>query len=231
MDRVSFATLQGSELTNDGSVKVTARLLDLAPMFGVTSTDLAGGDLFTFYNIVTTTDGLVFPDTVILDGEPFLNVENPFINASTTTSYTAVLSFPISCPSELDGVEVNYAVDGGLDYYGGTTSASTGTLTWQVGSAPFNYNWDTFTFGRYQASFGCCEQVRGGSTLEVSEICGKLSISPTDGYGCTWSLSIESINGSEMIIILAGGGGGCFGSDIRVTMTRTDGANWPDLAS
>lgn len=229
-DRVTFTTLQGSGLTNDGTVQVTARLFDLADLFGVDTDDLAGGDLFTFYNIVTTTEGLVFPDTVKLDGQPFVNIENALITATATTSFTSNISFPISCPSELDGVVVNYEVLEAVDDGGASLGPSTGTLTWMVGSAPFNYTWDTFTFGVYQSAFNCCEQVRGGTALEVSEICGILSISPTDGFGCTWFLEIESLSGSEMTIELTGGPGGCFGN-IRIRMTRTDGQPWPDLVS
>lgn len=229
-DRIVFTTLLPSDLSNDGSSKVTAKLLDLAADFNVDQTNLAGGDLFTFYNVVTTTDGLTYPDTVKLDGNPFLNIENALITATATTSFTSNMAFPISCPSELAGVEVDYEVLDGTDSYSAPIPLITGTMDWQVGSAPFNFTWETYSFGTYGNAYGCCEQNRGNSTLEVSDICGTLSISPTDGYGCTWFLDIESITGAEMILELTGGPGGCFGN-VRVKMTRTDGSDWPALTS
>ncbi|MCP4456439.1 MAG: hypothetical protein GY816_00180 [Cytophagales bacterium] len=94
-------TFQGSELTNDGSKQITIRLLEVASLFGIDPGLMLGGDRVNIYNIVTTNSGLIFPDTVVLDGAPFINVENALITAVATTSFTSNLSFPIVCPSDL----------------------------------------------------------------------------------------------------------------------------------
>ena len=99
-NRVELVNLQSSQLTNDGTLQVTTSLQQVADALGLAISDIEGGDIFTIYNIVTTTSGAVYPDTVMLDGSPFLNVENAFVTASESVSFTTNLSFPITCPSD-----------------------------------------------------------------------------------------------------------------------------------
>ena len=43
-------------------------------------------------------DGRVYPYTLNLGGEDFLNVQNSFFTAAGTTSFTGTLNFPVLCP-------------------------------------------------------------------------------------------------------------------------------------
>jgi hypothetical protein len=80
------------------STSVTLKLSDFVGAVGLTLDDLGGGDLFNIYNEVTLSDGRVYPDTLELGDDKFVNVENPFFTAAGTTSFTATLAFPVLCP-------------------------------------------------------------------------------------------------------------------------------------
>jgi hypothetical protein len=87
----------GSSLSKAGSV-VSLKLSDFVGAVGLTLEDLAGGDVFTIYNVVSMNDGRKYPDTLTLGDKRYVNIENSFITSSGTTSYTATLSFPVLCP-------------------------------------------------------------------------------------------------------------------------------------
>jgi hypothetical protein len=123
-----LATLQGSEITNDGSTKLTFSLVELTAAMNKAPADLAGGDAVNIYSIVTLTDGRVYPDTVRVDSETeFLNVTPNIINSSATTSFSPKLVFPILC--ELDqtfgtGTYLFEAIEGDNEQFGVETFES-----------------------------------------------------------------------------------------------------------
>jgi hypothetical protein len=100
--RAVLSQINGSALKNDGSSKLTLNLSDFTSAVGVNLNDLAGGDIFTIYNIVEMNNGTIYPDTVFIDTDgdgdidPFLNIENSFTGG--TSSFVAQLGFPIVCP-------------------------------------------------------------------------------------------------------------------------------------
>jgi len=64
----------------------------------LTVDELGGGDLFTIHNQVVMNDGRVYPDSLQLGDDKFVNVENSFFTAAGSTSYTTTLSFAVLCP-------------------------------------------------------------------------------------------------------------------------------------
>jgi hypothetical protein len=89
--------IPGNMLGNP-SADVQMKLSDFVGAVGLTLDDLGGGDIFNIYNQVTLSDGRVYPDTLVFDGEEFANVENAFFTAAGTTSFTTTLTFPVLCP-------------------------------------------------------------------------------------------------------------------------------------
>jgi hypothetical protein len=96
--RALLKEIPGNTLGNSPSTSVTMKLSDFVGAVGLTLDDLGGGDIFNIYNEVTMNDGRVYPDTLTLGGEKFVNVENPFFTAAGTTSFTTTLTFPVLCP-------------------------------------------------------------------------------------------------------------------------------------
>ncbi len=97
-DQFLLTTIQGSQITNDGTTEYSFGLNDLATPVGISASDLAGGDALNIYSIVTLTDGRVFPDTVRATADQeFLNVTPNIVNNSATTSFSPKLIFPIIC--------------------------------------------------------------------------------------------------------------------------------------
>ncbi len=86
-----------SGFSNDGSHKNVVTLEELKGAVGVS--DLAGGDQLTIYHVVHLNDGRKYPDTVMVGTTPFVNVESGVLQV-TTSSFTPVLNFPISCQIE-----------------------------------------------------------------------------------------------------------------------------------
>jgi hypothetical protein len=89
--------IPGSML-GDESTNIQMKLSEFVSAVGLTLDDLGGGDIFNIYNEVLLNDGRVYPDTLDLGGEEFVNVENAFFTAAGTTSFTTTLTFPVLCP-------------------------------------------------------------------------------------------------------------------------------------
>ena len=162
------------------------------------------------------------PFTILADnmnpGEVFtlvINITSADVEIGERSSATHNIS--IQCPSELAGM-IDYQVLS--NDWGGANDS--GTMEWIELGANGVYTWDTYTFGAYQTLYACCEQTRASSILNVTDVCSSLSITPADGFGCTWSLTVDSVTGDTMVVTLSGD---CFGNT-QVQFTRQDGATW-----
>lgn len=195
-DRAEIASLQGSELTNDGSVVVTTSLRAAAEQLGLTVADLNGGDVFTLYNIVTLNSGQVYPDTVTLNENQFLNVENPFVTASATTSFTSNLTFPITCPSDPAIWEGTYNSEITASNYGGFVGATNQVEITFVGPEPFRYQISDISALAY-APFGGTEYPG-----DIFDICEVPVPQPTNTFGNTTHTGGSTIDLNTGIITL-----------------------------
>ena len=90
--------LPGDQLGVSPSINVPVKLSEFASAVGLSLDELSGGDVFTIHNKVTMADGRVYPDTLDLGGNQYVNVENSFFTAAGTTSFTSTLALPVLCP-------------------------------------------------------------------------------------------------------------------------------------
>lgn len=161
-DRVLLEELT-SGFSNDGSHKNVVTLEELKGALGVN--DLAGGDQLTIYHVVHLNDGRKYPDTVMVGTTPFVNVESGVLQV-TTSSFTPVLNFPVSCPIEdqtfatgsylLEIIEGNNNSAFGAVYGNGVVvnlSATSGTVrTFQV---PYLYEAVADFVSTFRFEFAC----------------------------------------------------------------------------
>ncbi len=96
---------------SDGAIRnITLTSGDLAQAFGLSSiNDLGGGDRFDFFNITRLTNGLVFPDTIPVQGG-VLNVPPAITQTSATTSFTSQFTVYVACPFIASESEGTYEV-------------------------------------------------------------------------------------------------------------------------
>ncbi len=222
---VSVSLFKGGVSTDTFAIKTVSSFpsdlvitaAEASALVGIELDSLEGGDRFDF---IATSTG---PNNqkVIAYGDDNNIGSDLFGNSGQKQAY--IWSTFVACPSELAGT-MTYEV------LASNASAAavgrTGDFTMEVSSSAFfRYTWTTFTFGIYNDLYGCCERVRGPSTiLEMTDICDGLSMSSADTFGCAWEiLDVYDINGPEMTMDVFGS---CLGV-YTVKFTRTDGTDWP----
>jgi hypothetical protein len=163
--------IDGPSINNEGSSQATISLQEMADAVKVDISSLGGGDVFTIYNVVELENGNVYPDTLSLGGQTFVNTENSFFTAGATTSYTAQLNFPMVC-SVSNPFAGSYTVTDDCGLFSGTAQlvAVAGNPTQRDFSAFF-------------AIAGCCEF--DGLGFVVDLVCGRVFVQEQGiGIGC-----------------------------------------------
>ena len=169
--RALVKRIDGASLTNDGSSKATISLQEMATAVGVDPAELGGGDVFTIYNVVELQNGNVYPDTITLGGEQFINTENSFFTAGGTTSYTGQLNFPMVC-SVSSPFTGTYAITDDCGLFSGTA-----TLVAVAGNPTQR------DFGALFTVPGCCEF--DGLGFAIDFVCGRVFVANQGiGIGC-----------------------------------------------
>lgn len=102
--------IPGDQLGTLPSVNVPIKLSEFAGAVGITLDELGGGDQFTIHNKVLMADGRVYPDTLKLGDDEFVNIENSFFTSAASTSYTTTLAFAVLCPFVVADAEGAYIV-------------------------------------------------------------------------------------------------------------------------
>lgn len=191
--------------------------------------ELSSPDSLTLGDLVTVAGGIHFVDGRVAPAFVPSNTGQPILGYSASffgqPGLVHTLQYSVNCVSDLS-VEVDFEVLEAVDVTGLSAPLQSGTFTW-IANSNGNYTWQSYSFGTYANAYGCCEQ-NAGSALRIIDLCDDLSITPADGYGCTWSLAVDSVEGPVLTVTLSGGPGGCFGY-VTVQMTRTDGQDWPAL--
>jgi len=128
------------------------------------------------------------------------------------------LTVPFSCFSSLAGT-YDFVT---ADIWCGEPNSS-GQATWtEVGAGL--YEIDDWAYGSYQACYG------GGAaswgSLQISDVCNKLTVLGLDNYDDTWTLGIDDISGSDLTIRWSN----TYGETGTTTLTRTDGSEWPPIS-
>ena len=83
-----------------------------------------------------------------------------------------------------------------------------------------------FDFGYYCVAYGDCAEGDGArGTLTLVDTCGNLTYIGTDQYGDAWTISNVVVDESDLTFTWRS----AYGETSTVTLTRTDGENWPVL--
>lgn len=216
-----FKTIPASDfLTGNRLPRVDLNIFleELEDFFGVTDEDYTGGDRFVVRLEMHLTDGRVFTNT------------NTNSTVQGSAFYRARFSYNANlvCPSELNVPFTWVASDfffqgtplGDLGFPSGSDAlvSDTGTTyTYQSGLFDFGY----YCLVYYGADPGCGQGASG--SLRLTDICGALSYTGADQFGDPWVISNVSVNGDELTFTWES----AYGERSTVTLTRTDGMNWP----
>jgi hypothetical protein len=188
-DQFPLASLNGNEITNDGSTKRSFTLVELTAAMNKTPSDLAGGDVVNIYSIVTLTDGRVYPDTVKATSDrEFLNVTPNIVNSSATTSFSPKLTFPILCemdPTFGTGTYLFEVIEGeNIEGFGGSSIFDDGVMV-EVTST--SNTGRVFTVG-YLSAFGFTTDISFDFACNVT-LLGPTAAGVGCGFSITWDLN------------------------------------------
>lgn len=83
-----------------------------------------------------------------------------------------------------------------------------------------------FDFGYYCVAYGDCGPDDGArGTLALVDTCGMLSYEGADQFGDSWTISNVLVDGADLTFTWSSD----YGETSTVTLTRSDGENWPAL--
>ena len=149
----------------------------------------------------------------------------------TSSLYNVQVSYPLSCPSNLGGEFTWVASDfvsqgeslGDLDFPSGTGSlepTAPGATTYLYESGYFDFGYYCLVYNGEEPD---CDDGATGN-LQLSDICGILSYTGTDQFGDAYEITNVEVDGKELTFSWSS----AFGEGSTVTLTRTDGTEWPD---
>jgi len=85
---------------------------DLTASLGLTIDSLGGGDIFNIEPIYYTTDGRIFPDSILV-GTPFedINIDKQIVNQPGTAEFTFTSQAFVACPTDQTLWEGSYVIN------------------------------------------------------------------------------------------------------------------------
>lgn len=160
--------------------------------------------------------GLTVDDVEVGD-----NVIFTFTGSTSTGVYNSsrTVSAPFSCKSTLSGT---------LDYVSTNYFCSGADLTGQVmmtSPSAGKYTFSDWSFGTYPECYG--GSAANWGSLQLNDVCNQITVTGVDNYGDSWDFIINSVNGAD----LNASWSNTYGEFGTVTLTRTDGKNWPALTN
>lgn len=174
---------------------------------GLTAADIEGGDVFEFRLVLNDKLGRSF------------STNNVTTNVAGAPFYASPFQYNVSviCPSDLAGT---YSLDALETFCGDTFSAST---TWTaVASAPGSYTVSDGTFGAWQS---CYPDTWGNGNVRINDACGTLTMSGTDKYGDSYSMTVISATPEVLTFEWVN----TFGEFGTVAVKSNAGKPWPAL--
>ena len=198
------------------TVKVTAS--EAASALGISLDEIGAGDTFDVRTALNLTTGQTFSST-----NAGTNLTGSFFNSPFRYRVGVV------CPSNLQDISFSWVAtdfffQGGAEDIG--PASGTDKL---IASTPTTYTYESgfFDFGYYclfydGADPGCGSGAAG--SLKLSDTCGKLSYQGADQYGDPWTITDVSVDGPVLQFTWES----AYGEKSTVTLTRTDGMDWPD---
>lgn len=194
---------------------------------GATSVTLTPDNDYRATIPVTIITEDIFPP---LDTNPVLSLIVTDVSDTTTNlvindkteSVDVTLSY--LCSSELN---VPFTWEASGAQLSRTLSGSDALVRVEGSDTRYKFESGFFDFGYYCLNYngganpGCGDGAAG--TLQLDDTCGRLSYTGTDQYGDSWTISDVVVNGPQLTFTWLSD----WGETSRVTLTRTDGEDWP----
>ena len=219
--RTDLKTINSSEFTTnaDGylSSVITLGFTEALSALGITSADVDGGAYFRYWFTITKADGTVF------------DYNNTGPNLMSSNAFAALFRQNISiiCPSDLAGsllVSQTTIANAGVSWPAITLTDV--PLTLEAASAP-----GVYIVAEDNGSWGSWPEVYGSTSNgpSVADACNILSMSGSDQYGDTYSLTAGTVSVSTDSKTLSFQWVNTWGESSDVTAKYADGSSWPDL--
>ncbi|PZX53290.1 hypothetical protein LV85_01708 [Algoriphagus chordae] len=153
---------------------------------GLTPADIEGGDVFEFSMVLTDKFGRTF------------NRENVSGNIAGAPFYDSPFQYFVSviCPSDLGGTFEYTATD--MDsVYGSCPGTISGTITFApITTSPGSYRISDGTFGFWN----CYGDSWGSGDVRLNDACGTLTMSGADKYGASYSMTLVSVDDTNLVL-------------------------------
>lgn len=210
---VLIKTLQASDFAgNDQSRFLRSSFVITAAeaiaAVGLTSADIAGGDVFEFRLVLNDKFGRAF------------STNNVTTNVAGAPFYASPFQYNVSviCPSDLAGTYDFTATDQKSDYGTCAGGTFTGKTTWTKVGTSTRYLISDGTFGLY----GCQGDTYSG-TVGINDACGALSINGVDQYSSPYSMTFISATPELLTFSVTNG----YGDFMIVNVKSNAGKPWP----
>lgn len=192
-----------------GTVTVTYN--ECVAALSLTPAQVDRTDQFIIRQAVKLKDGRVFSSdntsSALLTGGFYLS---PFRNIVS-----------VSCPSQVQNVEVTYVTTVVDDGSGGSPSScatkptGTVTLTGQDGQIRLA----DASFGYYKCAFG----VTASTGVTLNDVCRLVFFTGADQFGTVFTIASATVAGPKLTLNITTN----FGENIIIELTKKDGTNWP----
>lgn len=174
---------------------------------GLTAAQIEGGDVFEFRLVLNDKFGRTFSSN------------NVTTNVAGAPFYASPFQYPVAviCPSDLAGT---YSFDALETFCGKTFSGS--TVWTAVAASPGSYTVSDGTFGAWQA---CYPDTWGSGNVRINDACGRLTMTGTDKYGDSYSMTVKSANAQTLTFEWVN----TYGEFGTVAVKSNSGKPWPAL--
>lgn len=184
---------------------------DAISAVGLTPEDIEGGDTFEFSLILNDKFGRSF------------NRENVSGNIAGAPFYDSPFQYFVNviCPSDLGGT-YEFTATNMDSIYGSCPGTISGTTTFTpVSSSPGSYTITDGTFGFWD----CYGDSWGSGNVRINDACGNLTMSGSDKYGASYSMTVLSSTPEELVFTWLNSDG----ETGEVTLMAQDGKPLPIL--
>lgn len=165
---------------------ITVPATETLAKLGLTEEDINGGDGFEFRLKLTDKFGRVFNDVNAsgdVKGGAFF--DSPFLYDVT-----------VVCPTDLAGTYDFVQVGASSPYGNCAGGATSGKTTWTAISGTTSYDISDATYGLFEC---IGDPPSLGAGVRLSDSCGVLGYSGSDGYGATYTFTFVSNDGSSLV--------------------------------
>ncbi|HAH35785.1 MAG TPA: hypothetical protein DCL81_04385 [Algoriphagus sp.] len=176
---------------------------------GLTPAQIEGADVFEFRLVLHDKFGRRFSS------------DNVTTNVAGAPFYASPFQYNVSviCPSDLGGT-YNFTQTNMQSIYGSCPGTISGTTTFTpIASTPGAYRITDGTFGFWN----CYGDSWGSGNVRINDACGKLTMSGSDKYSASYSMTVVSVNAQDLVIQWLNSDG----ETGLVTIKSNSGKPWP----